>query len=150
MRFYCILTYFYLAAIEMKFQIKVAFILILCCVLIMEVTAGRSSSSSSKSSSSKSSSSSSSKPCEPKPLKRRVKRLENKLKKLQDRQDAAEKERGLLSDIVKKCKDDLANLQSNVQAKCDELQEKVVEANDKVDGIMNDLSKYLFLLKSPW
>ena len=134
----------------MKFQIKVAFILILCCVLIMEVTAGRSSSSSSKSSSSKSSSSSSSKPCEPKPLKRRVKWLESKLKKLQDRQDAAEKMRGLLSDIVKQCKADLANLQSKVQAKCDELQEKFDEVNDKVDGIKDDLGKHLFLSKLPW
>ena len=137
----------------MKFQIKVAFISILCCVLIMEVTAGRSSSSSSKSSSSKSSSSSSSsssKPCEPKPLKKRVKWLENKVKNLQDRQDAAEKERGFLSDIVKQCKADLASLQSNVYAKCDELQEKLVEVNGKVDGIMDDLSKHLFQSKLPW
>ena len=134
----------------MKFQIKVAFILILCCVLIMEVTAGRSSSSSSKSSSSKSSSSSSSKPCEPKPLKRRVKWLESKLKKLQDRQDVAEKMRGLLSDIVKQCKANLANLKSNVEAKCGELQEKFVEVNGKVDGIMDGLGKHLFLSKLPW
>ena len=129
----------------MKFQIKVAFILILCCVLIMEVTAGRSSSSSSKKSSSKrssSSSSSSSKPCEPKPLKRRVKRLEDKLKKLQERQDAAEKARGLLSDIVRKCKDDLANLQSHVQTKCDNLQEKIDDLNAKVQDISDAFGKH--------
>ena len=130
----------------MKFQIKVAFILILCCVLIMEVTAGRSSSSSSKSSSSKSSSSSSSsssKPCEPKPLKKRVKWLENKLKNLQERQDAAEKMRGLLSDIVKQCKEDLANLQSNVQAKCGDLQGKLDAVHDKVDDINEAIGKHL-------
>ena len=146
MRFYRILTYFYLAAIEMKFQIKVSFISILCCVLIMEVTAGRSSSSSSKSSSVKRSRSSSSKPCEP----RRVKKLENKVKKLQDRQDTTDMELGVLGDALNKCKDDFADLQSNVHAKCDELQGKLVEVNGKVDGIMGDLGKHLFLSKLPW
>ena len=150
MRFYRILTYFYLAAIEMKFQIKVSFISILCCVLIMEVTAGRSSSSSSKTTSSKSSSSSTSKPCEPRGLKRRVKTLENKVKKLKDRQDTTVKKLGVLGDALHKCKVDFADLQSNIHAKCDELQGKLVEVNGKVDGIMGDLGKHLFLSKLPW